>query len=102
MKCFALVAMAFAPSVLAVSLRSGSCAAEDLAVRATLQNKLADDCVEMCKELGAYPEKCKCPEYVDTTDKTPGVVTWEELLTYMGDVKLWGQDTLKGWQGMVS
>jgi len=105
MKCqtlFALLATALAPSALAVTMRGGSCVAEDLAVRAALQNKLADVCVEMCKELGAYPEKCTCPDYVDTTDKTPGVVTWEELLKYMGDVDLWGQDTLKGWRSQIS
>eukprot|EP00404_Azadinium_spinosum_P017424 CAMPEP_0180498812 /NCGR_PEP_ID=MMETSP1036_2-20121128/43538_1 /TAXON_ID=632150 /ORGANISM="Azadinium spinosum, Strain 3D9" /LENGTH=223 /DNA_ID=CAMNT_0022507477 /DNA_START=46 /DNA_END=717 /DNA_ORIENTATION=+ len=119
MKCptlFALFAMALAllmPTALARTLRlgrevaatahqGGSCVAEDLAVRTALQNKLADVCVEMCKELGAYPEKCACPDYVDTTDKTPGVVTWPELLKYMGDVDLWGQDTLKHWRSSIS
>merc|ERR1740138_197371 len=104
MKCQTLLALlaTVLASASAETLRGGSCVAEDLAVRTALQNKLADVCVEMCKELGAYPEKCSCPDYVDTTDKTPGVVTWPELLKYMGDVNLWGQDTLKGWRGMIS
>merc|ERR1740138_1282622 len=104
MKCQTLLALlaTVLASASAETLRGGSCVAEDLAVRTALQNKLADVCVEMCKELGAYPEKCSCPDYVDTTDKTPGVVTWPELLKYMGDVDLWGQDTLKGWRKTIS
>ena len=51
----------------------------------------------MCKELGAYP-KCTCPGYTDTTDKTPGVMTWDELLTYMDDVSSNGHAANKGWK----
>lgn len=79
---------------------SASCSAEDLATRAMLQNKLAGICIDMCKEVGAYPEKCTCPNYVDSTDKTPGVTTWPELLTYMDDLVAWGHDSLKGWKKM--
>merc|ERR1719151_62251 len=80
------------------TMASAACAAEDLAVRALLQNKLADICVDMCKEVGSYPDKCTCPEYTDTTDKTPGVTTWEELLKFMGDLESWGHESLKGWK----
>ena len=53
-----------------------------------VQNKLRDVCIDMCKEVGAYPEKWTCPNYTDTTDKTPTVVTWSELLGYMDSVAL--------------
>ena len=53
----------------------------------------------MCKELGAYPQKCDCPGYTDTTDKTPGVMTWDELQTYMDDVSSNGHAAIKGWKG---
>merc|ERR1719335_1123886 len=83
----------------AVSLkREQSCEAQDLAIRSMFQNKLADVCVDMCKELGAYPEKCTCPGYTDTTDKTPGVMTWDELLTYMDDVSSNGHAAIKDWK----
>merc|ERR1719511_619557 len=74
------------------------CATEDLAGRALLQNKLASICVDMCKELGAYPKDCTCPDYVDTTDQTPGATTWEELLKHMSDLESWGHESLKGWK----
>merc|ERR1719384_1013956 len=48
----------------------------------------------MCKDVGSFP-KCECPGYTDTTDKTPGLLTWEELLTYMGDLVAWGKETHK-------
>merc|ERR1719378_407903 len=82
--------------------REQSCAAQDLAIRSMFQNKLADVCVDMCKELGAYPEKCTCPGYTDTTDKTPGVMTWDELLKYMDDVSSNGHAAIKGWRGMAA
>merc|ERR1740123_2489860 len=63
-----------------------------------LQNKLAGICIDMCKEVGAYPEHCTCPNYVDTTDKTPGVTTWDELLKHMDNLLNWGHETLKGWR----
>ena len=59
---------------------------------------LSDVCVDMCKELGAYPEKCTCPGYTDTTDKTPGVMTWDELLKYMDDVSSNGHSAIKDWR----
>mmetsp|Transcript_62236 Transcript_62236/g.187788 ORF Transcript_62236/g.187788 Transcript_62236/m.187788 type:complete len:203 (-) Transcript_62236:220-828(-) len=101
MKSAAVFALLLAPAGALNTQRDassgGACAAEDLASRAMLHNKLADLCVDMCKEVGAYPEKCTCPNYVDTTDKTPGVMTWDELLKYMGDMKSWGRDQLKTW-----
>merc|ERR1712217_148225 len=77
--------------------KSASCEAEDLAVRAQLQSKLADVCIEMCKELGAYPEKCTCPGYTDTTDKTPNTHTWEELLGYIDSVEEFGHSKNMEW-----
>merc|ERR1719247_2462065 len=74
---------------------SKACLTEDLKHRAAVQNKLHDVCVDMCKELGAYPEKCTCPGCTDTTDKTPGVMTWDELLTYMDDVSSNGHSAIK-------
>merc|ERR1712046_406583 len=79
---------------------SKACLTEDLKHRAAVQNKLHDVCVDMCKELGAYPEKCTCPGYTDTTDKTPGVMTWDELLTYMDDVSSNGHAAIKEWHAM--
>ena len=77
---------------------SKSCMSEDMKERVAVQNKLHSICVDMCKELGAYPEKCTCPGYEDTTDKTPGVMTWEELLTYMTDVKGAAAEAIKSWK----
>mmetsp|Transcript_62237 Transcript_62237/g.187791 ORF Transcript_62237/g.187791 Transcript_62237/m.187791 type:complete len:203 (-) Transcript_62237:220-828(-) len=105
MKSAAVFALLLAPAGALNTQRDassgGACAAEDLASRAMLHNKLADLCVDMCKEVGAYPEKCTCPNYVDTTDKTPGVLTWDELLKYMGDLKSWGRDSLKTWKKKI-
>mmetsp|Transcript_18532 Transcript_18532/g.58077 ORF Transcript_18532/g.58077 Transcript_18532/m.58077 type:complete len:204 (+) Transcript_18532:90-701(+) len=105
MKSAAVFALLLAPAGALNTQRDassgGACAAEDLASRAMLHNKLADLCVDMCKEVGAYPEKCTCPNYVDTTDKTPGVMTWDELLQHMGNLKSWGRDQLKTWQKKI-
>ena len=73
---------------------SQACAAEDLAARAVVQNQLAGICESMCKDVGSYP-KCECPNYTDTTDKTPGHMTWDELLKYMSDLVSWGKETHK-------
>merc|ERR1719216_170717 len=80
------------------NIANAACVAEDLATRAMLQNKLAGICVAMCKEVGAYPEGCTCPDYTDTTDKTPNVVTWPELLAYMDKVEQKGEEALKKWR----
>merc|ERR1711918_58393 len=76
---------------------SKSCRTSDLQCRVRVENELHDVCVDMCKELGAYPTGCTCPDYVDTTDKTPGVLTWDELLTYMSEVAEKGHAQLKAW-----
>ena len=55
----------------------------------------------MCKELGAYPEGCTCPGYTDTTDKTPGEMTWDELLTHMDDVSSNGHAATKYWKAVA-
>merc|ERR1719377_9221 len=51
----------------------------------------------MCKEVGAYPKCAACPSFVPP-DPTPGVMTWDELLTHMDNLADWGQDhpTLSG------
>merc|ERR1719277_2635794 len=78
---------------------SQACVAEDAAARAMVQNKLAGVCEDMCKDVGSYP-KCECPGYVDTTDKTPGLLTWDELLTHMSDLVAWGRETGKANKAM--
>merc|ERR1719453_1450891 len=58
---------------------------------------LAEDvneaCVEMCKQLGAYP-KCDCPKF-EPPDATPGVVTWDELYATFDQLKDSGREMLK-------
>eukprot|EP00747_Dinoflagellata_sp_TGD_P160486 gnl/TRDRNA2_/TRDRNA2_177987_c2_seq6.p2 gnl/TRDRNA2_/TRDRNA2_177987_c2~~gnl/TRDRNA2_/TRDRNA2_177987_c2_seq6.p2 ORF type:complete len:249 (+),score=95.47 gnl/TRDRNA2_/TRDRNA2_177987_c2_seq6:89-748(+) len=73
-----------------------SCSAADLKNRMRVQNKLAGLCEEMCKEVGAYPKCAACPSFVPP-DPTPGVMTWDELLTHMDNLADWGQDQLKAW-----
>merc|ERR1719410_1491703 len=99
---FACALAGLSMHVVALQEKSASCESEDLAVRSVLQNKLADVCIDMCKELGQYPEKCTCPGYTDTTDKTPGVMTWDELLKYMDDVSSNGHAAIKSWRGMAA
>merc|ERR1719440_2257799 len=77
-----------------------ACVAEDLKIRAAFQNKLAGQCEEMCKEVGAYP-KCTCPDFV-APDATPGVMTWPELLEHMDNLSEWGHGELKGWRQQAS
>merc|ERR1711865_1292515 len=79
---------------------SKACVADDLKHRAQLQNKLAGVCVDMCKEVGAFP-KCTCPDFV-APDSTPGVMTWPELLEHMDNLSEWGHGQLKAWNGQAS
>merc|ERR1719298_59136 len=79
---------------------SKACAAEDLKHRTQLQNKLAGVCVDMCKEVGAFP-KCTCPDFV-APDSTPGVMTWPELLEHMDNLSEWGHGQIKGWTQQAS
>jgi hypothetical protein len=102
MKLFVLWVVLLGSPAAAVLLRkSDSCAAEDLKHRAMLQNKLAGDCEEMCKEVGAYPKGCTCPGFVQP-DSTPGVMTWEELLTHMDNLVAWGRKQLQGWSSQAA
>merc|ERR1719492_561610 len=78
-----------------------ACAAEDVKRRAQVQNKLAGICEDMCKEVGAYPQCAQCPDFV-APDSTPGVMTWEELLTHMDNLVEWGQEMIKGWKKTAS
>merc|ERR1740127_298630 len=78
-----------------------ACEAEDLKHRTQFQNKLAGICEDMCKEVGAYPKCAQCPGFV-APDATPGVMTWEELLTHMDNLVEWGQETIKGWKATAS
>merc|ERR1719453_1950724 len=79
---------------------SQSCVAEDLKNRIAVQNKLAGECEDMCKEIGAYP-KCTCPDFV-APDSTPGVTTWPELLDHMDHLSDWGHGELKTWKKQAS
>merc|ERR1719159_154295 len=58
-------------------------------------------CVEMCKEVGAYPNCAQCSGFVPP-DPTPGVMTWEELLEHMDNLVDWGHDQLKSWRKQAS
>merc|ERR1719498_1688883 len=80
---------------------NSACMEADLKHRVQFQNKLASVCEDMCKEVGAYPKCSQCPEFVPP-DATPGVMTWDELLTRMDDLKYWGQDTIKAWTKQAS
>merc|ERR1719411_1348900 len=78
-----------------------ACATADLEHRSQVQNKLAGICEDMCKEVGAYPQCAQCPGFV-APDSTPGVMTWEELLTHMDNLVEWGQGMIKGWKKTAS
>merc|ERR550537_690814 len=73
-----------------------ACQASDLQHRVVLQNRLAGLCEEMCKEVGSYPSCPGCPNFVPP-DPTPGVMTWDELLTHMDNLSEWGRGMIKGW-----
>jgi len=90
-----LVLLASAPLVSGLVVSSKACTADDLKHRTELQNKLAGVCVDMCKEVGAFP-KCTCPNFV-APDSTPGVMTWSELLEHMDNLSEWGHGQLKSW-----
>merc|ERR1740138_38688 len=79
-----LTLLAVASARLLDNAASKACAADDLKHRTQLQNKLAGVCVDMCKEVGAFP-KCTCPDFV-APDSTPGVMTWPELLEHMDNL----------------
>merc|ERR1719210_531610 len=83
------------------TLTERACIAEELRHRMEFQNKLAGVCEDMCKEVGAYPKCAQCPGFV-APDSTPGVMTWEELLTHMDNLVAWGQDKLKSWRKQAS
>jgi len=77
-----------------------ACLAQDLDIRMQMQNKLAGVCVDMCKEVGAFP-KCTCPNFV-APDSTPGVMTWPELLEHMDNLSEWGHGELKTWSATAT
>merc|ERR1719262_1012854 len=87
-------------SQLQIAQNEKSCVAEDIKYRTQVQNKLAGVCVDMCKEVGAFP-KCTCPDFV-APDSTPGVMTWPELLEHMDNLSEWGHSELKGWRQQAS
>merc|ERR1719149_107782 len=101
MRCTVAIALLFVCSLPMGSARlaarsshtNSACTANDLKHRALFQNKLAGVCVDMCKEVGAYP-KCTCPDFV-APDSTPGVMTWPELLEHMDNLSEWGHGELK-------
>jgi len=85
----------------ASALQTKAVVSEDLKHRAQLQNKLASICEDMCKEVGAYPKCNQCPNFV-APDATPGVMTWEELLTHMDNLSSWGHESIKGWKAQAA
>merc|ERR1719436_141218 len=93
----ALSAVVALPAAALLNARTSSvedsCAVADLKHRAELQNKLAGDCENMCKEIGAYP-KCSCPNFVPP-DATPNVMTWPELIDHMENLEDWGVTMVK-------
>jgi len=95
-----LVTATLAGYASALVAKTSSCLSEDVKHRAQLQNKLAGVCVDMCKEVGAFP-KCTCPDFV-APDATPGVMTWDELLEHMDNLSEWGHGQLKSWSGQAS
>merc|ERR1719440_135083 len=89
-----------AAALIGVAQSEEACLAADLAHRAHVQNKLAGVCVDMCKEIGAFPA-CTCPDFVPP-DSTPGVMTWPELLEHMDNLSEWGHGQLKSWTKTAS
>merc|ERR1719305_587930 len=87
-------------SQLQIAQDQKSCVAADLKYRMQVQNKLAGVCVDMCKEVGAFP-KCTCPDFV-APDATLGVMTWPELLEHLDNLSEWGHGQLKAWNGQAS
>merc|ERR1719223_2245280 len=81
--------------------KAESCLSLDLQHRMQVQNKLASICEDMCKEVGAYPKCSQCPSFV-ARDSTPGVTTWEELLSHMDNLAEWGRASIKGWHKQAS
>merc|ERR1719199_1118749 len=84
-----------------IQTKEGSCLSNDLKHRATVQNRLAGICEDMCKEVGAYPQCAQCPGFV-APDSTPGVMTWDELLEHMDNLVEWGQGEIKGWHAQAA
>merc|ERR1719198_1906539 len=65
-----------------------ACVVEDLKHRKQVQNKIAGVCVDVCKEMKAYP-KCTCPDFAPP-DPNPDVMTWPELIDHMDNLSEWG------------
>jgi hypothetical protein len=101
MKFVALLLLVAAAPVASVLLKSDACSAEDIKHRVALQNNLAGACVEMCKEIGAYPKGCTCPGFAQP-DATPGVMTWEELLPHLDNLAAWGKESIKEWKAQAA
>jgi hypothetical protein len=81
---------------------SKACTKADEKQREAVQNRLHGICVDMCKELGAYPDKCACPNFdAGSVDKTPGIMTWDELLIFMGDVATGAEEQMKSWKSQA-
>merc|ERR1719182_922858 len=95
-----LALASLASARLTVNSVNKACAAQDLQHRVQFQNKLAGACVDLCKQMGAFP-KCTCPDFVPP-DSTPGVMTWPELLEHMDNLSEWGHGEIKGWKSVAS
>eukprot|EP00928_Gymnodinium_smaydae_P074571 TRINITY_DN57602_c0_g1_i1.p2 TRINITY_DN57602_c0_g1~~TRINITY_DN57602_c0_g1_i1.p2 ORF type:complete len:132 (+),score=30.33 TRINITY_DN57602_c0_g1_i1:44-397(+) len=81
--------------------RDESCAAQDLKRRSQLQASLAGACEDLCKDVGAYPKCTQCADF-EPPDATPGVMTWEELLTHQGNLLSWSREQIKSWTAQAS
>merc|ERR1740121_3504025 len=92
----------FASAKFMSSQGSESCLQEDVKIRVQLQNKLAGVCVDMCKEIGAFP-KCTCPDFVaPDSNWATGLRDWPALLDHMDKLSEWGHGELKKWTKTAS
>merc|ERR1719282_1676122 len=91
-----------AVSVKAVmNLDAKACAAASLKQRAAFQNKVAGACIDMCKEVGAFPKCTGCPNYV-AQEPDDGVMSWDELLEHMDNLSSWGRSSIKSWEAQAA
>lgn len=76
-----------------------SCNAADSRHRSVMQNKLASICVEMCKDVGAYPNCAQCPDFVKPESS---LMTWDKLFEHMDNLAEWGRGQITMWEKTAS
>jgi len=80
---------------------SKACQATESMRKALFQQKLAGICVDMCKEIGRFPECRECKGY-EPPKKEPGPdMPWDDLLDHMDNLSKWGHSQLKSWRKVV-